>query len=129
MSRPASSHSSRTGMHTTRVACQLRMSSTDGGSYAADAQVVLYAEGQEPVQLSADEEQAEQLMRQAAVSWNLHNNRAMAVKLQKKALEVVQQGQARQEIVAEVGAGGWLSRKAGMGCKAECCCFTSRLES
>lgn len=45
-------------------------------------------------------------MRQAAVHWNMHNNRPMAEKLQRKALKAVTEGEARPEVVAEVRGGG-----------------------
>lgn len=43
----------------------------------------------ESMLLSPAEEEAEQLMRQAAVAWNVHRNREAAEKLQRKALEAV----------------------------------------
>jgi hypothetical protein len=42
----------------------------------------------EPV-LSPAEEEAEQLMRQAAVAWNVQHNKDAAEKFQRKALEAV----------------------------------------
>lgn len=40
-------------------------------------------------QLSPAEEEAEQLMRQAAVAWNVQHNKEAAERFQRKALEVV----------------------------------------
>jgi hypothetical protein len=39
--------------------------------------------------LSPAEEEAEQLMRQAAVAWNMQQNRELAEKMQRRALEAV----------------------------------------
>eukprot|EP00877_Chromochloris_zofingiensis_P010088 jgi/Chrzof1/5332/Cz15g22130.t1 len=73
---------------------------TDGAAAAAAAGE---DDGQQII-LSPAEEEAEQLMRQAAVHWNMHNNRPMAEKLQRKALKAVTEGEARPEVVAEVAS-------------------------
>jgi hypothetical protein len=49
---------------------------------------VLFLLPAEP-QLSPAEEEAEQLMRQAAVAWNVQHNKELAEKFQRKAMEAV----------------------------------------
>ena len=51
------------------------------------------------------EEAAEQLMRQAQIAWNVHGQKELAERMQRKALEAVQGGEARPEVVAEVRGG------------------------
>ncbi|KAF6257287.1 hypothetical protein COO60DRAFT_1524954 [Scenedesmus sp. NREL 46B-D3] len=73
-----------------------------------DGNVVLFEQqaAEEEPQLSAAEEQAEQLMRQAAVAWNVQQNKDAAEKFQRQALECVTAapGLARPEIIAEVAS-------------------------
>ncbi|WIA17452.1 hypothetical protein OEZ85_014298 [Tetradesmus obliquus] len=72
-----------------------------------DGNVVLFEQqaAEEP-QLSPAEEEAEQLMRQAAVAWNVQHNKDAAEKFQRKAMEAVtaKPGLARPEIIAEVAS-------------------------
>lgn len=82
------------------------------GGLDEDGNVVLYEEGEdgagaeEAMVLSPAEEEAEMLMRQAAVAWNVHKNKQQAESLQRKALQAVtkEAGAARPEVVAEVAS-------------------------
>jgi hypothetical protein len=51
--------------------------------------------------LSPAEEEAEQLMRQAAMAWNMQQNRELAEKMQRRALEAV-----TKEVSARWGSRG-----------------------